>query len=105
MGIEAAAIPEFDRFDQGSQLQHLDPIVGHGREHVLEPGLETEPVGHHQVGLCEQARLLGRGGEVVGIDTDWDQHLHISFVTDHSAGDVAQDRSGCHDDQTLLNLF
>ena len=105
MGVEGTAITKFDWFHQGSQLHHLDPVVRHGLENVLQPGFEAQPVGEHQVGGRQQARLLGGGGEVVRVDADRDQYLHFSFVTNHSGCDVTHDRRGGHDDQTLLSLL
>ena len=105
MGVEGATITEFDRFDQGSQLQHLHPVVRHGCENVFQPGFEAQPVGEHQVGGRQQARLLGGGGEVVSVDTDRDQYLHFPFVAKHSGCDVTDDRGGGHDRQTLLSVF
>ncbi len=62
------------------------------------PSSRPSPFSHHQVGLSQRRRVLGRGLEVVGVDPVRHQHLDPRRVADEILDDRPEDRRR-HDDR------
>ena len=85
--------------EQVAHLQQVYTVCFGCLQHVDEPLLQLDPVGHDEVRIVQQGHLGGRSPVVVRIGPHGEQHDQLGVGAHYVRNDVAQDRGGDHDQE------
>ena len=93
--------PERQGVEQVPHLEQVDTVCFGGLQHIEDPLLEPESVGHHQIGIVEKSHLGSGCPVVVRIGADRKQYHQVGISTHDIRHQITQDRGGCGHQQTL----
>jgi len=88
---------ERKRLDRVGGGDHLHAVALRRIDRVHQARFEPEAVDDEGVRLPHGVRLLGRGGEVMGVDARRHDHLDLGLVADEVSHHITQDVRGHHD--------